>query len=136
MERISWESTYSVGSPEIDAEHKRIIEVINLLLADVDTSVRSETMSEVLTMLTMYSVEHFRSEEGLLERLEYADLQQQKEEHRQYRRKVVALCQATMDHNESAPRELVEFIRDWWMQHILVSDAKYRTLLAVHGVKN
>ena len=128
MEPIVWDSTYSVGVAEMDRQHKQIIGVINRLIAEPDCEVSSELVSYALTELTRYASEHFKAEEALLAKNKYADLQSHCEEHQQFRRKVVALCQDTVAQSHLVPQALIGFIRDWWVNHILKEDMKYRAL--------
>ena len=109
--------------------------MINLLISDPGATVRSEAISELLARLTDYANDHFRAEEQLLEEYAYPDLADQKEEHKAYRLKIVALCQVTISHEASVPAELLKFMNDWWVNHILETDMKYRPFLTERGVK-
>ena len=135
MEKIHWNPSFSVGVRLLDEQHERIVDMINLLISDPEATVRSESISELLNRLTKYATEHFRAEEQLLEKYGYPDLARQKEEHKAYRIKVVALCQATISHEESVPAELLKFMRLWMVNHILESDMKYCSFLTERGVK-
>ena len=135
MEKIDWNPSFSVGVKLLDEQHKRIVDMSNLLISDREATVRSETISELLDRLTKYATEHFRAEEQLLEEYGYPDLVRQKAEHKAYRIKIVALCQATVSHEDSVPAELLKFMRDWWINHILETDMKYRSFLTERGVK-
>ena len=135
MEKINWSPSFSVGVTMLDEQHERIVDVINLLLSDSQATVRSETISELLNRLTSYSRGHFREEERLLEEHGYPELARQKEEHKTYRIKVVAFCQDTTAHQDSVPADLLQFLRDWWLSHILESDMQYRSFLAERGVR-
>ena len=135
MEKIDWNPSFSVGVKLLDEQHKRIVDMYNLLISDSEATVRSETISDLLDRLTKYATEHFRTEEQLLEEYGYPDLARQKAEHKAYRIKIVAFCQSTAIHEESVPAELLNFIRDWWINHILNTDMKYRSFLMERGVK-
>ena len=130
MEPIVWDSAYSVGAAEMDHQHKRIIDIINRLIAEPECEVSSELVSYTLTELTRYASEHFKAEEELLAKNNFANLQNHREEHQQYRREIVALCQDTIVHSHLVPGSLVVFIREWWMDHILKEDMKYRALFS------
>ena len=119
----------------LDEQHKRIVDMINTLISDHEASVRSETISEMLDRLTKYARLHFREEERLLEEYEYPDLTSQKKEHTAYRIKIVTFCQATISYEDSVPAELLKFMHDWWVNHILKSDMEYRSFLTERGVK-
>ena len=135
MDRIEWNSTLSVGVGILDEQHQQIIAMINLLISNDQATVRSETVSNLLTRLTQYASDHFETEERLLADHGYDELAAQKAEHRAYRIKVVALCQETMSQQESVPAELLRFLSTWWLDHILESDMQYRQFLAEHGVE-
>ncbi len=118
----------------MDQQHLEIVRLINTLATTSEISVRSELISETLTNLTNYANEHFREEERLLEEHGYPELAAQKADHRAYRMKVVAFCQETMDGEENVPAGLLDFLRDWWVDHILHSDMEYRGFLEARGV--
>ena len=135
MEKINWSPSYSVGVTLLDEQHKRLVDMINLLLSDSEATVRSETISELLTRLTNYAGDHFQAEERLLEEHGYPELARQREQHKAYRIKIVKFCQDTMSHQDSVPADILRFIRDWLQNHILKSDMKYRAFFAERGVK-
>lgn len=135
MEKIYWDSSYNTGIRTLDDQHKQIVGLINLLLSKPDADVRSEVMSDALTRLTYYGRKHFEAEEQILEEHNYPELAQQKSEHKAYRIKIAQTCQETMLHKDSAPKELLQFIRNWWSHHILESDMKYKSFLLEHCVK-
>ena len=131
---IEWHPNYSVGVATLDGQHKKVVGMINKLLANPDVDVRSETVSDVLGELTAFAFEHFREEERLLEEHGYPGLPEHKEEHRAFRRKVVDLCRAATSHAESVPSDLLEFIGRWWIEHVLASDMRYSSFLEERGV--
>ena len=135
MEQFEWSDIYSVGVRKIDAQHRQIVEMINMLISDPGATVYSETVSELLDKLTKYSREHFKTEENLLSKHEYPDLSSQKEEHKAYRTKIAGLCVKTMDHMDSVPEDILNFLKSWWENHILDSDMKYSAYLMERGVE-
>jgi hemerythrin len=134
MESIVWDPSFSVGVAKLDAQHKKIIDIINLLRSKSDVDVRSETVSELLTKLTSHASDHFATEEQLLVEHGYPEVATHKEAHKAYRRKVAVLCQETMVHNASVPEELLRLLDDWWVNHILVDDMRYRPFLMEQGL--
>ncbi len=135
MERIEWTSSFSIGVGQLDQQHKQIIDMINLLISNAEATVRSETISELLTNLTAYASDHFCAEERLLEEHKYPGLDEQKEDHQIYRRKVAMLCLDTMDYQDAVPAEVLHFMQEWWVHHILETDMKFRSFLLERGVK-
>ncbi|MHC4222495.1 MAG: bacteriohemerythrin [Planctomycetota bacterium] len=134
MEKIEWDPSFSVGVKLLDTQHKQIIEMVNRLISDADTTVRSETVSELLTRLTKYANEHFQTEERLLREHGYPDLARHEERHKAFRKQVVDLCQDAMAHVDSVPEELLRFLKDWWTEHILKSDLECRSFFEERGI--
>jgi hemerythrin len=136
MEPIQWSEQFSVGVEELDRQHQRLIQMLNRLLSRQEpTDTHSEVISDTLLAMTRYAEEHFKTEEGLMERYGYPNLEEQKRQHRAYRKKTVDLSMATMYGVDSVPETLVAYLRDWLVQHILEEDMKYKAFFAAHGVK-
>ena len=69
MEKIMWDETFSVGVRDLDAQHKQIIILVNTLIEMSDAKVDSEIISDTLTKMTQYAIDHFKKEEQYM--LEY-----------------------------------------------------------------
>ncbi len=129
MEKITWDKSFSIGVRKLDEQHRRIINVINLLFLDPDKGVRSEAISEALIRLKKYAEEHFRTEEDLMEAHGYPDLAAHREEHAAYMERVADFCIDTMKDRPEVPEELVLYVRGWLVDHILKEDMKFSTFL-------
>ncbi|QHI69464.1 bacteriohemerythrin [Tichowtungia aerotolerans] len=129
MEKINWTDKFNIGHPEIDRQHRQLIEMLNRLTGTPDVTTSSETVSDILHNMTQYAQIHFRTEENLLKTVEYPDLKAHKKEHLAYRKKIVDLCKHTMLGFHDVPEELLRYLHDWWSDHILVEDMKYRDFL-------
>ncbi len=134
MEQIQWDESFSVGVAQMDREHKRIIDMINLLLRDPEADVSSETVSEILTRITKYAQEHFATEEGLMAQHGYPELSSHKEKHRAFRKKAVSFCLAAMDGQPSVPADVLHYLKEWWTQHILTVDMRLSSFYKEKGV--
>ncbi len=134
MDKINWDLSFSVGVTILDEQHKQIINMINLLLANSKTDVHSEVVSDLLNKMMEYANNHFDTEELLLEKYAYPGLSAQKHDHEVYCLKVVDLCKNTMKCNTSVPEELLQYLTKWWINHILNSDMKYKFFLLEQGV--
>lgn len=138
MEKIHWDETYSVGVSELDAEHRRILSIINQMIEHPESLEGSEAVSDILVQLTKYASEHFDHEEKLLEEHGFPDLATQRKEHHDFRRKIAGYCLNVMndrDRQGDAPEDMLRFLKRWWNDHILVSDMKYRPFLEARGVR-
>lgn len=135
MDNFEWSPHFSVGVKILDEQHKELIKMINMLDRNPGATVYSETVSELLGRLTSYAMEHFETEEALLSEHSYPDLAIQKLEHNEYQLKAAMLCEKTIQQEEAVSKEILIFLRTWWMNHILVSDMKYRVFFEELGLK-
>jgi hemerythrin len=95
MEQITWTEDFSVGVERLDEQYKRIIQMINKLIAEPQTTTRSEAVSDLLNDMTKYAREHFETEEELMRQHSYPHLVEHVAQHRDYQKKTVDLCTAT-----------------------------------------
>ncbi len=105
-----------------------------MLILDANADVTSETISETLTLMTNYALEHFKSEEDLFNLYGYPESEIHKEQHNKYWLKLTKLCQKTMAHEASVPEELLHYLVECLLNHILKSDMKYRDFFSEKGV--
>jgi hemerythrin len=124
MEKISWDSIYSVGVPFIDEQHKCLIDMINMLIDDPTAKYSSETISDLLTQGMKYALVHFKSEEEFMESIKYPGLDVHRREHKNFLVKMTKASLLAMQKNEE-PTDLLIFLKTWLVHHILFSDKKY-----------
>jgi hemerythrin len=130
MEPVQWSEKFSVGVEELDQQHQKLIKMLNRLISVRETTdTRSETISDILLAMTRYAQEHFKRAHG------YPGLEEQKQEHRAYRKKTVDLSTATTLGIDAVPEVLLAYLFDWWIHHIVDEDMKYKQFFAEKGVK-
>ena len=134
MKKIIWNREYSVGVERLDLQHQRIIRVINSLIAKPRVFTKSATISEVLAELTVYVSEHFLLEEQLLEEHNYPDLIDHAKKHTEYGERIANFCRKTVEKDKNVPEELLDFLSEWWNDHILHEDMSYRRFFEEKGV--
>jgi hemerythrin len=135
VEPVIWSEKFSVGVEEMDQQHQQLIKLLNLLIsAQGRLHVHSEEVSDALTEMTRYAQIHFKAEEKLMEAYAYPGLEDQKMQHRIFRKKTVDLCTATIHGVEVVPEVILLYLADWWVNHILKEDKSYRSFLNKKGV--
>ncbi len=135
MEKIEWTEKFSVGVSLFDNQHRQIIEMINKLIRTHRLSVDSDVISDTLTSMTEYARNHFKDEERFMTEHGYPDYDSHKERHKEFLKKTVSFCNATTLHVETVPEKLLEYLRNWWIHHILEQDMKYRQFFNEKGVR-
>lgn len=125
--KLPWDSSFSVGNPTLDRQHRRLLELCNRLgdcLEDSGPGADSE-FHDILNELAVYGREHFASEEAILARCGYAELAAQELEHAEYVQQVTEII-TDAAFGQLDKVEAQRFLLKWWSGHILVSDMMYR----------
>ena len=135
MKKIVWKDEFSVGVEALDQQHQQIIKIINSLADQPRFFLRFQNVSSALMELTTYVSEHFLLEEQLLKENGYPDLLSHSKKHIDYSEKITDLCRSSLQGKREVPYELLEFLCDWWTNHILQEDMQYKAFFEEKGVK-
>ena len=135
MEKIVWKREYSVGVERLDRQHQKIISVINKLIAKPRVFITSRTIADVLAELNSYVSEHFLLEEQLLEESGYPGLLEHSKRHTEYGDRIADFCLKTIEKNKNVPEELLSYLGEWWIGHILHEDMKYKSFFEEKGIR-
>lgn len=133
---IVWDlATYSVGIREIDRQHSILVELINRLAYGLKHKIGRETMEDIVNYLADYTVFHFGYEEKLLAEHNWPDLAQHKVIHEAFVNKVKGFQrQLKTDDVMVIAADIMEFLKDWLLDHILKTDKQYGIVLSAKGV--
>lgn len=128
---IEWSDRFSVGVPELDNQHQRLISIINRLNGCDRTAVCGPAchFDQTLSELIDYAERHFKAEEDYMASIGFDGLLQHEDEHRVFHEKMVGFCQRAADPTASQEHEreqLMEYLKLWLTNHILKSDMCYR----------
>jgi hemerythrin len=121
---LVWDKTLSVDINEIDEDHRRLVELFNILNHAVADGERSDYVEAVLEELISCTVWHFRHEERLMLKHGYGDLQEHKEEHEELIQSARELQQLYLSGGRQLSGDDIEFLEHWLTEHILVADMK------------
>jgi len=122
MQQLEWNNEASVGIPEMDAQHRRLIILLNQLVKVAQSGGIGDGAS-ALAEIMQYAERHLQQEELVLRVRGYPGYADHKAEHDAYRKKVASL-QALAGRRDFAVR-LTNLVTEWWRFHILVTDQQY-----------
>lgn len=129
MNKIIWSEDFSVGNEVLDIDHQKIISLINQLIDYYNSSTLSPNITDILYEIISYSYHHNEFEETLLEELNYPELSHLKDEHLKFNEKIIEITIQVSNIDDKIPDKLLIFLRDWWVEHILEEDMKYKSFL-------
>jgi len=119
-----WNDSYKTGIDQIDEQHKKLVDILNALNEAITLEGNHQAVITLLDELIDYTQYHFTSEEEFMQSHEYDNIAYQ--EHQQTHQQFVAqIKQAQQDcHNnpEKASDELLDFLVQWLVNHILLTD--------------
>ncbi len=121
---ITWKPFYSVNHSAMDAEHQQIIACLNELYAAMNGGDATSAKKHAMDALVRYTRTHFENEEKVLRETGYPDFAAHKALHDDMRRRTAGLA---ANLNLATARDLLVFLKDWWLGHIQSEDKKYAT---------
>ena len=133
---IVWTDEYSVGISGIDNQHKKIIQLINMLSVEEGHEKQQEALHGALHELSDYVKVHLEYEEQLLERFEYPALVDHKKLHEGFLETISDLMYKVVINEEGSYKKLIDFLQEWWDHHILMEDMKYSEFFLSKGVSS
>lgn len=129
MPLIDWKESFSVGHPDLDADHRNLVDLINTLHEAWRTGEDRDVLHGIFGELLMYTDYHFRREEEMLTARRYDRLDDQTREHGRLRDSVQAFrTRHLTDRTPVLTTEVEDFLKSWMMSHILEEDMRYRRL--------
>lgn len=124
MKNIVWKSSYEIGVPEVDAQHKMFFELIHAVHKESEASDNPERLKRLLAELPKYTDYHFCSEENKMIDEEYPQIESHRKAHElllaELRNRVFAIKCDLKDYHS-----LETFLVDWVFEHILSADVKF-----------
>ena len=137
MPLIQWDDSFSVGFEEIDAQHRRWVQLINDLddaLEDGDPDELALARHESLKAMVEYACFHFNSEEGFMAKMGYPELKTHRQLHDQMARKLLQIQRDNENGYHPLNTQLMSLMVNWLKDHILTQDKQYAAYAAENGI--
>ena len=122
---IKWDNSFSVNNPEIDHQHKELINVLNDKIRHCSENKEKEReyLLKIKNPTIVLIKKHFKTEEKLLQKNNYVNIEEHKMEHESFLNKLNII----MDKLENNLIEMdlsiiVEYMKDWLIYHIEMYD--------------
>ncbi len=126
MALMTWNDYFATGIPAIDAQHRHLVDLVNqaapkLALAYEQNPAEAD---QILDALTDYAVHHFKTEETLMARLgiDTRHIGHHLGIHQDFADNVVAMRQRYASGEILSGSELLGFLANWLVFHILGED--------------
>jgi hemerythrin-like metal-binding protein len=124
---IVWDETLMTRIPQIDVQHRILIDMINDARSFLGIQPSKERLEKVVRDLMSYADYHFDTEAELMTTYEYAvnagaECEAHEAQHRGFSNAVFAVKEDLRAGREVTPESLVHFLESWLRSHILNTD--------------
>lgn len=134
MALFEWTQEYSVSVQRFDTEHKKLFALISELNDAMCEGRGRFVVARVLHELNEYAHWHFRGEESAMQRAGYAEVGEHVAEHRQFMSKINEFYSGYDGSQTGVTIDVLYFLRDWLLKHILHTDRRYAESLNRAGI--
>ena len=125
-----WRNDYSVQVEEMDTQHQEMFQAANDLYEIFQNDPNKDSLNDALDFLIRYTEVHFREEEKLMKLKKFPELEAHQKKHA-YLIEQIKLYQTRFCTGEmKSGNELIDFLKDWIVNHILREDRQYGQWIA------
>ncbi|MCF8207956.1 MAG: bacteriohemerythrin [Rhodoferax sp.] len=130
-ETIAWNDRLMTGIPLIDEQHQILVNMLNDANVRMTHSIGRDVLEEMVRDLMSYALYHFDIEEELMLDSHYQPAQQERHvrEHRRFSETVAQVRQNLLLGKLISREELLGFLNDWLINHILHTDMEFARYL-------
>lgn len=125
MNLYEWNENYSVDIRTIDDDHQGLFRLINQLFDAMSHGMAKEILQETLGHLIDYTKTHFKREEMYFLTTNYPETVEHKLQHELFIEKIDTLKKQFDEGDKQISVELIKYLSDWLINHILISDRRY-----------
>lgn len=130
MKELVWDKTLSVEVPEIDDDHRKLVDLFNLLNRAVANEESRDYTEALLDELISCTIWHFKHEERLMLKYGYQGLEEHRLEHAELVDSAKSLQQKFLSGGSPTSSEDIEFLEHWLTGHIYGADMELGAFLA------
>lgn len=132
---LEWDEKYSVGVTVLDHQHQQMFRMINDLVNIIQGVPEKERIARLLDAIVEYKRVHFATEEGYFREFNFEGAAEHIAEHRKFDEALNGLREKHAGDTFGLAFELIDFLEDWLVQHLLHTDQQYKECFSAHGLK-
>ena len=132
---FQWREEYNTNIKEMDAHHRELFQTANKLYEEIHSGRNQSVLEDTLNFMIRYTEDHFSEEEKLMEDYDFPEYDVHIKHHVRLIREVQDLKTKYAAGEMRMDMSIVNFLKDWIINHILTEDRKYGPYLNDKGVK-
>ena len=135
MSYFTWSDEFSVNIQIIDDQHKSLIGTLNSLHEAHLARKGRDVQKKIVESMLAYAESHFQTEETYMQQYAFPEYHSHKSEHEQFTGKAAQLKERLDEAGFVFTIEILEFLKAWLKNHILVTDMKYSDHFKKRGLR-
>ncbi len=134
MNFLEWEENYNLGVKEIDLQHRGLFDLISRLWTTQYYEHGDKYFFAALKTIEEYAALHFETEERYMLEAHYEKFDEHQREHQEF---LTALARYSEDPDRTAQlhNDILQYLHDWYLSHILGTDREIGSALKGNGFK-
>jgi hemerythrin len=124
--RFEWHDSYAVGIPDIDEQHRVLFELIQGLAAVADGRESPAGITDAVESVVALARTHLRYEESLAAGHPAQGYDSARREHAEFLKKAEGFSRYAEQAPADALQSIVEFMKDWVVDHALLENRRFR----------
>jgi hemerythrin-like metal-binding protein len=125
MAFFEWEEKFSVLVPPMDAQHKKLVDIVNRFFEASKLPPNKERNGKLLNELIGYTLTHFAEEEKFMESIAFPGLNEHKMLHKALVARATEVKKEFDAGTGAIQQEVLNFLKSWLLTHIQGQDKKY-----------
>ena len=134
MPIVTWSNDYLVKNQRINDHHKLFFELLNRFYDAVVDKNSSQDIEGMMAELENYATTHFVYEEIYMLDISYGYMKDHIAQHDIFRAKIKDLNRLCRDYTLEAKLDMVDFLKEWTLNHIIEEDQRLAQWKAVPRV--
>jgi hemerythrin-like metal-binding protein len=128
MALIEWRDEFSLGVPDIDHEHRELIELVRGVFDNIESNAPREETEALMGELYAAISGHFALEEDVMRRTGYAEYREHKADHERLLDVLLELIDAVASGDAVDEQGFGDRVNDWFARHFGSFDARLHAL--------
>lgn len=137
---IVWNNDLVTGIAKMDEQHRILVNSINEANTRLANNFSADILNQITRDLLSYALYHFETEEELMREFGYtearnSDCETHQRQHRDFSNKVVEVREGIKAGNLISREDLLSFLNDWLVNHILKTDKRLAEFILINTGK-
>ena len=126
MQGIVWDDRLKLDNEQVDAQHKRLFELLSELVNQCMDGSNTEKLKDTLDFLVRYTVQHFYDEESIQVQYNFPEYRKHKQLHEDFTKVVGGLVKRFDESGSSKElcNDVNRIVVRWLIYHIQQEDKK------------